>query len=217
MSNVRHAPVRAVFKLHPQNTRGICRWCGLVTTETTPRRGQLRHWHKSCEAEYLLCIRPDQARWQVEKRDHGICCDCGEDWSERYRFSKGASVIVSEREDRDGARAGFYRYTEVLWVSLWHVDHKIPLWKVAHLPDLQRIDYFKLANLVTRCHVCHQFKTTEEAAERAHHKRLSEPKKEPKFKRPIPHRGFGSGSRKLGGRKLGAKTVTNVKQLNEEI
>ncbi len=57
------------------------------------------------------------------------------------------------------------------------VDHSVPLWKVADLPVVQRRQYFLLGNLQLLCINCHKRKSAKEAAERAHHKRLVEPKK----------------------------------------
>lgn len=142
--------------------------------DRTPARKQLRLRHYACDAELSVIQNPSHARWHVEKRDHGICIDCGEDWSKRYRFAKGAGVIIcgpwecpDAAQYRNERAAGFWGYTEVTWVSLWHVDHRVPLWKARHMPPLQRIEYFKLANLVTRCEPCHKLKTKREAAERA--------------------------------------------------
>lgn len=199
--DVRKPPVQAVFRQHPQEVRGTCCWCGLPCEETTPGRGWLKWWHAACELEYNIIIRPEAARRAVEHRDHGICCDCDEDWSERYLLrSSGVTVTVSDgwslspgAEYQADRRAGFYAYSEVLYVSLWHVDHKVPLWKVTHMPDLQRLEYFKLANLITRCHICHARKTKGEAAERAKFDRRAQPDllENPKSK---------WGTRKLQGR-----------------
>lgn len=171
---VRTPPVRAIFASHLPRAPGKCDWCGLPCEDRTPARKQLRLRHYACDAELDVIQRPAQARWYVEKRDHGICVDCGEDWSDRYRFAKGTGVIIcgpwecpDPAQYRSERAAGFWGYTEVIWVSLWHVDHRVPLWKVRDMPPLQRIEYFKLANLVTRCEPCHKVKTRREAAERS--------------------------------------------------
>lgn len=187
---VRKPPVGAVFALHkPLDRRGWCNWCGEPVTETTGTRGWLRWWHDGCEGEYHIIIRPDAARRAVFKRDEGICADCGEDWSERVVLRKNFEVScqpdglwdIRKKADREEAmrvyhaeRAeGYWRYTDLVEISLWHVDHHIPLWKVAHLPDIQRIEYFKLANLITRCEPCHKRKSKREAAERGKFNRLA--------------------------------------------
>lgn len=75
----------------------------------------------------------------------------------------------------------------------WAVDHHIPLWKVATLPPEQRIEYFRLPNLVTRCKDCHARKTAAEAAERAKIKRIARGGK-------VVRRPMRAGSRKIPSR-----------------
>lgn len=47
------------------------------------------------------------------------------------------------------------------------VDHRVPLWSVAHLPDEERRWYFGPGNLWLLCTRCHALKTRREAGERA--------------------------------------------------
>ncbi len=216
VADVRKPPTAAVFALHPQGVRGTCCWCGKPCEEKTPGRGWLKWWHDACEWEFKIIIRPDDARRAVLDRDHGICCDCGEDWSGRYLLRKGGLVITgpewevarrwkkSDNEQYHAERAaGFWQYHDLVYISLWHVDHKIPLWKVRHMPDLQRLEYFKLANLITRCHVCHQRKSDGETAERAKIKKRDKVKK-PKQK--IQSRGFEKRKTTWPKRKLRGST-----------
>lgn len=215
-ADVRKPPVRAVTSQHKQGVRGLCGWCGLAVEEKTEVRGYLKYWHDACDIERSIIEQPAMARYYVEKRDHGICCDCGEDWSQMSvfrpanptgahhpgddpdpdRYSPGPKpgtwCIVSHR--------GGAPYIELLVISLWHVDHKVPLWKVRHMPDLQRLEYFKLANLITRCHRCHAFKTRKEAADRAKFNDQGDPEPEPEkpkrkwSSRPMGKRPAGAGN-----------------------
>lgn len=217
--DVRKPPIGAVIRQHKQGVRGWCGWCGLPCEDKTPGRGWLKWYHDACSLEMAIIERPDQARRSVFDRDHGICCDCGEDWSLMSIFrpaypvkaeyahgdrvspgpKPGTFCVVSQQCFDWNAREKdriFSPYVELLVISLWHVDHKIPLWKVRHLPDLVRLEYFKLPNLITRCHRCHQFKTDEETAERAKFNRLSAP--------PPDKPKAGWGSRPLGKRPPGA-------------
>lgn len=57
----------------------------------------------------------------------------------------------------------------------WEVEHNVPLWKVATIEPLERLNYFRLPALVTRCVACHRKKSAHEASERAHIKRLAKP------------------------------------------
>lgn len=194
---VRKPPIDAQFALHLPKVRGKCQWCGeQLDGDKTKWGGGRIYWHERCHIEFSVIIFPDAARRAVEDRDHGICCDCGQDWSDRYKFRKGATCSHWVDDDFENKRAGFYRSTEVLWISLWHVDHKTPLWKVAHLDALARLEYFKLANLVTRCHECHQRKTNQEAAERAKFDRL-DPAVEQKERRK---RSWGKRPMRIGAR-----------------
>ena len=53
----------------------------------------------------------------------------------------------------------------------WELDHITPLWKVAHLPDKERVKFFQIGNLQTLCVPCHNMKSGKEAGERAAWKR----------------------------------------------
>lgn len=213
--DLRRPPTRAILSQHPQGVRGICGWCGGVVTEKTEVRGWLRYWHDACEFERQIIEQPDVARRAVFDRDHGVCADCGEDHSESVRWvpAYGFETSTGERlgvtslwhwvdlkSHRSLAKCdhGAWAYTEIRSISLWHVDHKVPLWKVAHLPDLQRIEFFKLANLVTLCERCHKRKSARETAERHHLDRLVEPEVKgrsrwPKRKQKWPSRPMRSG------------------------
>lgn len=204
---IRKPPVGAVYVQHKQGVRGLCGWCGLAVEEKTAVRGWLKFWHDACDWERSIIEQPALARVAVFKRDRGICFDCGEDWSEMSVFRPAYPVAArwvdfgaSPDLDRysPGPKPGTWcqisqghdaPHVTLLVISLWHVDHKVPLWKVKHLPPLERLAFFKLANMVTRCHRCHAFKTGEEAAEKAHLDRLADPPPD-KPKRAWPKRKF---------------------------
>ena len=142
MTSHRKPPYKAQLGLHLPRLRGKCQWCGLPTTEKT-HTGLLRYWHKDCEEEFRIIVFPATARSRVERRDKRLCVDCKE---------------VAGHNARGEAD--------------WQVDHHVPLHAVSTLPPLQRLEFFKLKNLVTRCTKCHQRKTASEAGQRAHYKRL---------------------------------------------
>lgn len=197
MNDVRKPPIGAVIRLHKQGVRGLCGWCGETVTETTEVRGWPKFWHDACASEMAIIEKPECARRALLERDHGICCDCGEDWSQMFRLvpyrdreTREPTVCFAQERPsghwthgyyvttRSWEAEGYYPFVELSAVSLWHADHKVPLWKVQHLPPLQRLEYFKLANLVTRCERCHTFKTKKEAAERAKFKAQAKDAKE---------------------------------------
>lgn len=153
--SVRTPPTAAIFAQHADRPKGHCRWCGLAIIGGGGQLAKRCKWHDHCLTEYKLLAWPAETRKAVWKRDAGVCLDCGAAPSYRdqaHDYGSGAPTIVT--------------------ITCWHVDHKVPLWKVAHLPDRDRIRYFQLDNLCTRCEECHKRKTSEEAAERAHIKRL---------------------------------------------
>lgn len=155
MTSHRKPPYKAHLALHLPRLRGKCQWCGLPTKEKT-HCGLLRYWHKDCEEEFRIIVFPATARSRVERRDKRLCADCGE---------------VAGHNDRGEAD--------------WQVDHHIPLWKVKDMQALQRLEYFKLHNLVTRCGRCHVIKSGKEASERAHIRTVRKERK-PRPKRTWP-------------------------------
>lgn len=219
---VRKPPVEAQFALHPQKKRGICCWCGGVVTEKTEKHGWLKWWHSHCEDEFQIITIPDYARRFVFARDNGICVDCGEDWSEAVRlipdqYASARSAEAYPDQHTEGPKPGTWvyvagaghsdrerhtPYVPLRAISLWHVDHATPLWKVVHMPAIERINYFKLANLLTRCEPCHIVKSRQEAMERGKLNRLAEPEEQkPRSRwgsRKIPKRNdpWGKGLKK---------------------
>lgn len=163
MTGHRKPPYKAVMALHLPRVRGKCQWCGLPTAEML-ESGKLRFWHKDCETEFKIIVFPQTARSRVRQRDKGICSDCG-------------------------APPGFCDKT---FTEAWQVDHHIPLWKVAEMEPLKRIEYFKLHNLITRCTDCHKTKSRREASERAHGRSVRGERKV-KLKRKMASRPFGPG------------------------
>jgi len=200
--------IAAVFAQHLPRVVGKCPWCGLEQTDRTPVKKLLKFMHNACQAELDVIKSPGYARWHVWKRDHGICAECGDDYSQMYRFEPEHRDRITRLPTISYDIHGWntkhevrIAYTALRAVSLWHVDHKVPLWKVRHMPPLQRVGYFKLANLVTLCDRCHDKKTREENTDRGKSKRAVKPKDKPKTKWPkgrrLQGRGFSRGKRSM--------------------
>lgn len=144
-----------------KNQKGWCRWCSKEIWKDFPTRKLAnRTWHDTCLGEYFILTRPSAMRDAVRDRDKGRCCDCGE--VAGVKAMKGVEGIWI-----DDRKWGSRRYTEVIWVEQWQVDHEVPLWSVAHLPDAERVKFFTIWNARTRCTDCHKKKTAREAAQRA--------------------------------------------------
>ncbi len=166
---------------------GWCQWCDLeivprLKKDGTPHKIQ-SSMHRGCASEYWMAQNASKFRPLLIARDGERCVDCG---AAPYAWGpQNPPSIVW----RGWTRLGAAQYCEVKWRSLLEVDHEIPLWKVAHLPPAKRREYFKPGNLKLRCPTDHKLKSAKEAAERAHHKRLVEPKK--RKGRKLQGRGFG--------------------------
>ena len=138
---------------------------------TAAPRGTCR-W---CGFEIICGGKPNRrARW------HGPCLV---DYEEHSRPRVQFRALVA----RDGRECGECHGARDRLTPL-EVEHRIPLWKVRHLPDDQRRWYYGLGNLWLLCRTCHKPKTRHEAAERAHLDRMTDPK--PSRGRKMPSRPF---------------------------
>lgn len=195
----RRPPVSEIHRLHLPRQAGKCDWCGLPQEERTPVRKQLKLRHSVCDTELNIVQNPAAARAALWVRDSGVCAGCGGDFAfahhyvpERKRPDGTAGTSFAFNNDRTGhwfaddsavlgrganAVLGVL-FTPVRSISMWHVDHKVPLWKVAHMPAIERVAFFKLPNLQTLCDQCHERKSAKETAERHHFDRLARSPKE---------------------------------------
>jgi 5-methylcytosine-specific restriction endonuclease McrA len=169
---------------------GVCKWgCG------RPVKKPAIYWHKECFEEYALHTRVAHQKEFLVKRDGKRCAmkgcgACPTKWGRgpvrvmvadhvRRSFRRKAPDMIewaailwdrpdkpwaelTEEERQIGAQQDLYYQTDAL-----EVDHVVPLWSVAHLPDDERRWYFGPGNLWLLCPACHKAKTKREAAERA--------------------------------------------------
>ena len=177
MGDVRVPPTKAVFDLHLPRQDGKCQWCGKHVEDGAFNVHLRARWHEECLHDFKIIVWKDYARAQVWQRDRGICVECGKDASAHLGFRPG------REECADGP------CTSLIPIPGWHVEHTVPLWKVANMPPLQRLDYFRLGNLRTMCVECHERKTAQEHSERAHYNHLSGQKPK-RAKRKMQSRGF---------------------------
>ena len=149
----RRPPMPATYNGHAP--LGTCKWCA---RDDLPRRKDGKpsaaiRWHGACADAYLEMTRPDRAIRNCIARDGMMCRQCGAP----PRLARGKHEIHSG----DGL------YMTVAWYHQLELDHRVPLWSVAHLPDQERAQYFALSNLWLLCRACHKAKTAREARERA--------------------------------------------------
>lgn len=170
---------------------GVCKWgCG------RPVKKPALYWHKECFAEYALHTRPDAQKAHLIKRDGQRCAmiGCGAvpmKWLgyDRYEITAECIRFRSDEPDMVAWRAELWSRPAGRWADLtdeerrtgWQfaiervcaleVDHRVPLWEVADLPDDERRWYFGPGNLWLLCPRCHKAKTRAEAARRAAERR----------------------------------------------
>lgn len=154
---------------------GHCRWCArpIWLDQRRLRVNRRRSWHPDCLDQYLLLTRPERMRIFIWQRDQGRCYICG-------RVHKATIRALVEYGDGDRfALLSEWAYTLITFdiPNTWDVEHKVPLWKVAALPDVERIKYFLPDNAALACRrPCHEEKSRREAAERAKFDRLADRK-----------------------------------------
>lgn len=168
---------------HPNRGMGWCSWCGekIMRTEG-PKAGQQnmqRTWHPDCVEAFFLHTRlPEQTAFLLQRDGLG-CWDCG---AIKGQWRQGVARDPDKLRTYGPSWVRLYpadtfvaQFTATWWVSHHEVDHTIPLWSVADLPDEDRMVYFGPVNLRLRCVDCHKAKTAREAAERAARRRLDAP------------------------------------------
>lgn len=179
---------------------GICVFCG---NDDLPRTkggapSRSRRWHPACKKRFQFLTDPFWQRLEVWKRDRGVCCDCGAETT--------PSILKQHIEDCFASDAlGLLRG---YGFGPWELDHDVPLWSVDHLPDRERLRFFELENMKTRCVPCHKRKTAREAVGRAKEKRIVKKSTQPKKASLIKSRPFQSAkNRETKKKKIAKKQV----------
>lgn len=190
-SSVRGFPEPETMK---HGIAGVCKWgCG------EPVAKPALYWHKACFEEYALHTRAsDQKAYLVQC--HGRrCATCRAVEPQKWSYSEVRCLTADWiRRSFRATAPDMVEWAALLWegsakrwadqtpeeraiggqqdierVCALEVDHRIPLWEVADLPDDERRWYFGPGNLWLLCPPCHKLKTKREAARRAYERRLA--------------------------------------------
>lgn len=170
---------------------GWCKWCGLAIPQIIDgKKSTQRMWHPECVHEYNLHTRSESQKRFLIKRDGQRCAICQaaptkwlHDQYPHREFVESRRFYTPKPDDL--AKLWNDPFPGIGWSSMtptqrmcgeyyrvWQecaleVDHRVPLWKVANLPDDERRQYFGPTNLWLLCPSCHLTKTKAESAERA--------------------------------------------------
>jgi hypothetical protein len=154
---------RFPFPVHPHVEGVSCRWCGDPIEDRGERGHKQRTWHRTshgddrdCWREYCLHTDSGAQYWHLMKRDGPGCALCPPGSG---RYVAGGTPYHSPARQEGWSR--------IRWSVTLQVDHVVPLWKVAGLPDDERRGYFGPDNLWLLCERHHSRKSALEATERA--------------------------------------------------
>lgn len=158
--------------------------------EKTGAQSKRRTWHPACVYDYHLHSRLEQQFDFVARRD-GLKCawpGCGAS-PERWHWDRAWSHILDYGstdiywpaslfrdvawKDRTDEQRNLGALCQIERRTALQLDHRVPLWSVADLPDHERRRYFGPTNLWLLCPDHHAAKTRREAAERAAAKRAT--------------------------------------------
>jgi 5-methylcytosine-specific restriction protein A len=152
------------------NGRGLCRWCGV---EVPPRRRTF--CGDVCVHEWRIRTDPGYVRQQVERRDRGVCAECGRDSGllpsilrEMKRESERQETVLGWTRWREDGRPRFGHRT----IDRFAKEHRIPLyghtWEADHIvPVVEGGGECGLDGYRTLCRRCHSLETARLAKRRA--------------------------------------------------
>lgn len=195
----------------PNRGYGWCVWCGgRILIEAGKKNAgtpnMRRQWHpEPCLTEFFLHSRREYQFDHVKARDGLFCAwpgcnDAPERWlADRYpgpvldygyeaSWAPPQSHLWSakllpawNKPDPENHRKILGWATTIKRVTALELDHREPLWAIAHLPDDERRPYYGPTNLWLLCPDHHKAKTKREAAERAAMKRRGDFTNSPDF------------------------------------
>lgn len=172
-----------------------CKWCDRPIPEVIAgKRSTQRLWHPECKDQFFLHTRLEHQFAFLVGRDGERCawpkCGCSPTkWRAgpviRLTVEPGRPIYWGTPEEQAEWASRLWTRPQGRWADLtkeeWEtgaqqdidrvcaleVDHRVPLWAVAHLPDDARRAYFGPGNLWLLCPAHHRAKTAQEARLRA--------------------------------------------------
>lgn len=181
---------RGYRDLHPTrrvNGQYLCRFC------SRPCPGRRTGWcSDACVREWKIQSDPGYARWEVFRRDHGVCAGCGvdtvaqvDDLVRRYRdvrvwhwetkgYARDPGVEVERRyaellAELRALKVPPHRYFHRTSAGLWDADHIVP---VAEGGGGCGLDNYR--TLCLRCHY-HETRKLKRRLSRRRSQRRGEP------------------------------------------
>jgi len=127
-------------------SKGRCTWCG----KQVPA-GRRMWCSQSCVSDFNMRCNPSSARWAVEKRDQGVCCQCGFDAQKFQRIRRDVQQEDWWYGSKLPALLGFGNRSH-----FWEMDHILPVAEGGGLCGLE--------NLRTLCIPCHMQHSADLAA-----------------------------------------------------
>lgn len=173
-----------------------CRWCGegILHGRHDRSRHDGRKGEPNCAREYALHTDRDLQYRHVAARDGERCWGCKET---PLKVVRGGESFIYGGFVRDGAEwVDGTRFCRVEIKPALEIEHTVPLWSVAHLPDDERRKFFgpEYLRLLGPC--CHKPKTKAEAGQRAKVKRLVDQREQPRKPSTMRSRPFPKGGPK---------------------
>jgi 5-methylcytosine-specific restriction protein A len=144
----------------PNNER-LCRWC-----HGNVKPPRLTFCSDECVHEYRIRRDPNYVRRLLEKRDHGVCAECGVDTHEVYKAFRDLRKTAYDSDrytqwNKNSAWQSFYKNLGIASGrrTLWDADHITPV--------IEGGGSCGLDNYRTLCIWCHKRETAALAKRRA--------------------------------------------------
>ena len=153
--------------------RPVCRYCGA----TRPANTRYRYYCAECSRLVALMWSATSQRYEVQRRDRGVCANCGVDTDRLHRIVRHAHdaakrLRVSHNGATDSTWRSFgsilasdlgYNYCQ----SFWQMDHVHPVSRGGGVSSQIRSVEALMSNLQTLCVPCHREKTAAQRAQGA--------------------------------------------------